>query len=135
MYICIYTLLHVLISYTSAYIKWNKTQDETTAWYTHISLFKKKLPKLYIRRKMQIKYAPQAQRSKAFSILTSVFIPGLVNLSIGTFSNNSDDIKFIHAAFSPVNIFFFDFTIARPTYSIKYSSEVLIYNQANWINC
>ena len=84
---------------------------------------------------MQIKYVPQAQRSKVFSILTSVFIPGLVNLSIGTFSNNSDDIKFIHAAFSPVNIFFFDFTIARPTYSIKYSSEVLIYNQANWINC
>lgn len=80
---------------------------------------------------MQIKYVPQAQRSKVFSILTSVFIPGLVNLSIGTFSNNSDDIKFIHAAFSPVNIFFFDFTIARPTYSIKYSSEVLIYNQAN----
>lgn len=69
------------------------------------------------------------------NILTSVFVPGFVNLSVSTFSNNSDDIKFIHAAFSPVNIFFFDFTIARPTYSIKYSSEVFIDNQANWMNC
>lgn len=89
-----------------------------------------KIFKLYIRRQTKSKYV----HSK-LNILTSVFVPGFVNLSVSTFSNNSDDIKFIHAAFSPVNIFFFDFTIARPTYSIKYSSEVFIDNQANWMNC